>query len=111
MILLDWENPWSWVRQLREWIRLLRSVLISLDDETKLAMEEVMTEWRDRKRGGDSSSFTVGGVAGPGGQVSIPLGPGEWDEGLGVPMCVVCQGVCWCLQLLGSYLTCADIIF
>ncbi|KAK2735736.1 hypothetical protein FQN55_002019 [Onygenales sp. PD_40] len=91
VILLDWESPWSWVRQLREWIRLLRSVLISLDDETKVVMEEVMTEWRDHKRGGDPSSSAGGGMS-SGGPVTIPLGPGEWDEGLGIPMCVVCQG-------------------
>jgi hypothetical protein len=109
VILLDWENPWSWVRQLREWIRLLRSVLISLDDETKLAMEEVMTEWRDRKRGADPSSSAVG-TTGPGGQVSIPMGPGEWDEGLGIPMCVVCQGVCWCPLLLAAHIARADLI-
>lgn len=89
MFLLDWENPWTWVRQLRDWVRLLRSVLISLDDETKVVMEEVMTDWKDRRRGLDPSH-----VAGSGPVSSIPLGPGEWDEGLGVPTCVVCQGVC-----------------
>lgn len=89
VLLLDWENPWVWVRQLREWIRLLRSVLISLNDDTKLVMEEVMTDWRERRRGVDPSQ-----AAGSGGPVSsIPLGPGEWDEGLGIPLCVVCQGV------------------
>ncbi|CRG87643.1 Cytoplasmic dynein 1 light intermediate chain 1 [Talaromyces islandicus] len=90
VVLLDWSSPWTWLRQLREWIRLLRSVLISLDDETKIVMEEVMSEWKDKKRGLDSSSAQ--GVANSGGPVTIPLGPGEWDEGLGVPLCVVCQG-------------------
>ena len=47
-----------------------------------------MTDWRDHKRVDTSYS------TGSGGPVSIPLGPGEWDEGLGIPMCVVCQGVC-----------------
>lgn len=91
MILLDWSDPWSWVRRLREWVRLLRHVLISLDDETKIVMEETMTEWRDRKRGMDPSAAS--GLPSSGGPVTIPLGPGEWDEGLGIPMCVVCQGV------------------
>uniref|UniRef100_A0A093UU79 Cytoplasmic dynein 1 light intermediate chain 2 n=1 Tax=Talaromyces marneffei PM1 TaxID=1077442 RepID=A0A093UU79_TALMA len=90
VILLDWSSPWTWVRQLREWIRLLRSVMISLEDSTKIVMEEVMTEWKDKKRGLDPNSAT--GVTNSGGPVSIPLGPGEWDEGLGVPLCVVCQG-------------------
>ncbi|KAJ5575954.1 hypothetical protein N7535_002880 [Penicillium sp. DV-2018c] len=92
VILMDWSDPWTWVRRLREWTRLLRSVLVSLDDETKLVMEETMTEWRDRKRGVDSSSGTTGGISASSGPVTIPLGPGEWDEGLGIPMCVVCQG-------------------
>jgi dynein light intermediate chain 1 len=94
VILLDWSDPWTWVRRLREWVRLLRHVLISLDDETKIVMEETMTEWKDRKRGMDSGLAGAQGLAGSGGPVAIPLGPGEWDEGLGIPMCVVCQGVC-----------------
>ena len=95
VILLDWSDPWTWTRRLREWVRLLRHVLISLDDETKVVMEETMTEWRDRKRGLDASaSAGAGGLASSGGPVTIPLGPGEWDEGLGIPICVVCQGVC-----------------
>lgn len=69
-------------------MRLLRSVLVSLDDDAKVVMEEVMAEWRDRKRGGEAASATTGAAAG-----TIPLGPGEWDEGLGVPLCVVCQKV------------------
>ncbi|EEP78838.1 conserved hypothetical protein [Uncinocarpus reesii 1704] len=87
VVLLDWDSPWSWIRQLREWIRLLRSVLISLDDDTKLVMEENMMEWKGQRRGIDSTY-----PSGSGGPASIPLGPGEWDEGLGIPMCVVCQG-------------------
>lgn len=73
--------------------------MISLDDETKVVMEEVMTDWRDHRRGngGNDSSIATGGSAANGaagmGNVNIPLGPGEWDEGLGVPLCVVCQGV------------------
>lgn len=69
-------------------------MLVSLDDETKFVMEETMTEWRDRKRGIDPSSAAAGGISTSSGPVTIPLGPGEWDEGLGIPMCVVCQGVC-----------------
>ncbi|EHA24014.1 hypothetical protein ASPNIDRAFT_181494 [Aspergillus niger ATCC 1015] len=92
VILLDWSDPWTWIRRLREWVRLLRHVLISLDDETKIVMEENLTEWRDRKRGMDSSSGGAQGFTSSAGPVTIPLGPGEWDEGLGIPMCVVCQG-------------------
>lgn len=55
-------------------------------------MEEVMISWRDRGRGGNS--LDGGGVSNSTeGDVSLPLGPGEWEEALGLPLCVVCQNV------------------
>jgi dynein light intermediate chain 1 len=51
-------------------------------------MEEVMISWRDRGRGGNAFD---GGVTTAEGDVSLPLGPGEWEEALGLPLCVVCQ--------------------
>jgi dynein light intermediate chain 1 len=92
VILLDWAQPWSWLRQLRDWIRLLRSLLTSLDDGTKEALEEHRASWKDSGRVGgfDRGSSSGGGTEG---DVLIPLGPGEWDEALGIPLCVVCQNV------------------
>lgn len=95
VILLDWSQPWSWLRQLRQWIRSLRSLLVSLDNDSKDVMEEAMISWRDRGRGGSKVMGTEEGSLGGGGDVSLPLGPGEWDEGLGIPLCVVCQNVIW----------------
>lgn len=92
VVLLDWSQPWLWLRQLREWVRLLRNLLASLDDRCKEKMEEIMISWRDRGRG--TASFDIGGsnvVAD--GDITLPLGPGEWDEALGLPLCVVCQNV------------------
>jgi dynein light intermediate chain 1, cytosolic len=94
IVLLDWSQPWSWLRQLRRWILLLRSVLRELSPECTYALEEVMRNWRDRGRGGgamnlDGSSSTIGGE----GAVALPVGPGEWEDGLGLPLCVVCQNV------------------
>ena len=85
VILLDWSQPWNWVRQLRSWIRLLRSIVSSLDDESKIAMEDTLNYWKSQKRN----------VAGDGmatdSEEPISFGPGEWDEPLGVPLSVVCQ--------------------
>ncbi|PSR87261.1 dynein light intermediate chain-domain-containing protein [Coniella lustricola] len=91
VVLLDWSEPWSWVRQLREWMLLLRTVLLALPDENKTIMEEVMSQWKERGRGG---SFNLDGTiatAANEGDVSLPPGPGEWEEPLGLPLCVVCQ--------------------
>ena len=53
-----------------------------------------MISWRDRGRGGKGLDMGAeGGPVGGNGDVSLPLGPGEWDEGLGIPLCVVCQNV------------------
>ncbi|PBP16886.1 dynein family protein [Diplocarpon rosae] len=90
VVLLDWSQPWYWLRQLRDWIRLLRTLLVSLDEDCKAKMEEVMYSWRDRGRGGNSLSG--GGVTNSTeADVSLPLGPGEWEAALGLPLCVVCQ--------------------
>jgi len=91
IILLDWSDPFKWARQLRQWIRLLRSVIMSLNDETKIEMEEHMTAWRERKVGPDAPSTQPGAAVGEQRQMpTIPLGPGEWDEGLGIPLSVIC---------------------
>jgi len=51
-----------------------------------------MVSWRERGRGGNS--LDGGGVSNTSeGDVSLPHGPGEWDEALGLPLCVVCQNV------------------
>lgn len=93
VILLDWAQPWLWLRQLRDWVRLLRSLLLSLDDATKEAMEERRISWRDNGRAGGFDGGGGGSGGNTDGDVSIPLGPGEWDEALGIPLCVVCQNV------------------
>ena len=49
-----------------------------------------MISWRDRGRGGTNLE---GGLPTNEGDVSLPLGPGEWDEALGLPLCIVCHNV------------------
>lgn len=94
VILLDWSQPHLWMRKLRDWLLLLRAVLTSLSYECKDVMEEVMLSWRDRGRGGGSTNLDGSGTAAStDGDVSLPLGPGEWEDALGLPLCVVCQNV------------------
>jgi dynein light intermediate chain 1 len=85
VILLDWNHPWLWIRQLRDWIRVLRSLILSLDDASKMVLEENIQTLQDKGR--NSTSETSSSME----NVKIPLGPGEWDEPLGIPLCVVCQ--------------------
>ncbi|KAF2085522.1 hypothetical protein K490DRAFT_3258, partial [Saccharata proteae CBS 121410] len=91
VILLDWAAPWTWLRQLREWIRVLRTLIASLSDECKDVMEENILSWRDRGRRLNLDGTPNAAASGPDGDVNIPVGPGEWDEPLGIPLCVVCQ--------------------
>ncbi|KAF3011152.1 hypothetical protein E8E13_011483 [Curvularia kusanoi] len=85
VILLDWNHPWLWIRQLRDWIRVLRSLVLSLDDASKDVLQDniAILQEKGRNLGGDGSISME--------NVKIPLGPGEWDEELGLPICVVCQ--------------------
>lgn len=86
VILLDWNQPWQWARQLRSWIRVLRSLVQSLDDDCKIVLEENIHRWQRKGR----ASTTDGSVS-IDGDTGIHVGPGEWDEPLGIPVCVVCQ--------------------
>ena len=84
VILLDWNHPWLWIRQLRDWIRVLRSLIVSLDDNSKVVLEENIQTLQDKGRNLPAEGSSMENV-------KIPLGPGEWDEPLGIPLCVVCQ--------------------
>ena len=71
---------------------MLKSITASLAGTPVESMEQTMKEWQQRKRG--TSAYDTGGsVTGNEGGVTLPLGPGEWDEPLGLPLCVVCHGV------------------
>jgi dynein light intermediate chain 1 len=88
VILLDWNHPWLWIRQLRDWIRVLRSLILSLDDASKEVLEENIATLQDKGR---SLGAADGGGSAASESIKVPLGPGEWDEPLGIPLCVVCQ--------------------
>ncbi|KAI4167123.1 MAG: hypothetical protein LQ348_007722, partial [Seirophora lacunosa] len=89
VILLDWADPWSWARQLRDWVRFLRGIVAAMDDDCKVTAEETMKEWQQRRRG---APYEGGSTAPSDSLINIPLGQGEWDEPLGLPICVACHG-------------------
>ncbi|CAD6588035.1 MAG: hypothetical protein ASARMPREDX12_003131 [Alectoria sarmentosa] len=91
VVLLDWSEPWRWVRQIRDWVTMLRDITSSLGDVPTKSMEQTMKEWQQRKR--KVSTYDSGGFStGNEGNVTLPLSRGEWDEPLGLPLCVVCHG-------------------
>lgn len=59
--------------------------MLSLDDASKDALEEntEILKAKGRNLGGEGSTSME--------DVKVPLGKGEWDETLGLPLCVVCQ--------------------
>ncbi|KAL8761521.1 MAG: hypothetical protein Q9184_002370 [Pyrenodesmia sp. 2 TL-2023] len=89
VILLDWADPWSWARQLRDWVRFLRGITAALDDACKVMAEDTMNEWQQRRRG---APYEGGPAAMNDASINVPLGQGEWDEPLGLPICVACHG-------------------
>lgn len=90
-ILLDWSDPFKWPRQLRQWIRILRSVVVKLDEDVKIELQETMTAWKEKKVGPDAPITMLGAEKSEVKQTPvIALGPGEWDEELGLPLSVVC---------------------
>jgi len=93
VVLLDWDEPWHWLGQLRERIGILRSVLDSLDNDCKDTMDSVMKSWRERRIGPTIEGMTTTFISDRNQQTPAPpppLGQGEWDDPLGIPICVVC---------------------
>ncbi|TQV97977.1 dynein light intermediate chain [Cordyceps javanica] len=92
VILLDWAQPHLWLRQIWSWIQVLEEVMGHTSPEARSEMEDTMSSWRERGRGGSSTNLdgtpSATAVDSDG---SLPLGPGEWTEPLGLPLCVVCQ--------------------
>lgn len=92
VILLDWAEPWNWLRQFREWIRALRAVMLSLDDDCKYALEDSMKTWKDnRNKYSQLSTENAPSTTTTTDLPDLPLGPGEWDAPLGLPLIVVAQ--------------------
>ncbi|KAF4461816.1 dynein light intermediate chain [Fusarium albosuccineum] len=94
IILLDWSQPHLWLRQIWTWVQVIQEVLKKVDKDQHALMEEVMSTWKERGRGGAATNLdgTPSATAtGGDGDSSLPLGPGEWEEPLGLPLCVVCQ--------------------
>ncbi|KAK4998577.1 hypothetical protein LTR66_002211 [Elasticomyces elasticus] len=89
VILLDWSKPWSWARELRQWIQLLRSVMLSLDDDCKEALDENVTTWQHKLAARTGTDANPGSALDM--KMAMPLGPGEYDEPLGLPINVICQ--------------------
>ncbi|RCI12911.1 hypothetical protein L249_0764 [Ophiocordyceps polyrhachis-furcata BCC 54312] len=94
VVLLDWAQPHLWLRQLWSWIQVLEQVMRQTSTEARKDMENVMASWKERGRGGaavnlDGTTNAIG-TAGDGDGL-LPVGPGEWTDPLGLPLCVVCQ--------------------
>ena len=83
-ILLDWSEPWKFGRTLQAWIHLIRQVVDKLPQDVQEACEDNNKRWH-RNRDAES------GTAIADSHTSMPLGPGEYDEPLGLPILVVCQ--------------------
>ncbi|ATY58658.1 dynein light intermediate chain [Cordyceps militaris] len=92
VILLDWAQPHLWLRQIWSWIQVLEEVMGHTSPDARSEMEETMFSWRERGRGGSTTNLdgTPSATAADS-DGSLPLGPGEWTEPLGLPLCVVCQ--------------------
>ena len=88
-ILLDWGDPWNWLRQLRDWIRALRGVVDSLDDDIRETLEENTQHWKQRRKGPKLESHLASYEHER--SSTVTFGPGEWDEPVGVPIVVICQ--------------------
>ena len=98
------------MRELRQWLLLLRKVIVSLNMESKVVLEENLEEWKHRGRIGAPVGLDGTPVPAQSSETetALPIGSGEWDQGLGLPLCVVCQNV---REQVVSYLSLVSISY
>lgn len=88
VILLDWNNPWLWIRQLQEWLLVLRRILGDVEDDVKAALDANATLLRQNR----NSEANPLSMTKPEENTKVrSVGSVEWDEALGLPICIVCQ--------------------
>jgi dynein light intermediate chain 1 len=76
-----------------------------LGSEEQGEMDELMESWKLRGRGGASTNLDgtpTATATRTDGDSSLPQGPGEWSDALGLPLCVVCQNVSRLSRLLSE---------
>ena len=73
-------------------MRFLQATIGSCESDIADVLKENKKEWIKRRNGGTAYDSSVGGI-GTNQSVTIPLDPGDCDEFLGLPLCVVCQSV------------------
>lgn len=73
---------------------------MTMDDDCKVTAEEIMQAWQQRRRG---APYEGASAATSDTLINVPLGQGEWNEPLGLPICVACHGVSSFLATQISY--------
>ena len=88
ILLLDWNVPWTWARQMQKMIVFLQRIIdLMAADGDAVLMKNARFRGRD---GLDNSRFSLDNEVDN--TVSAHVSAtGDYDEALGLPLCVVCQ--------------------
>jgi dynein light intermediate chain 1, cytosolic len=104
VILLDWSTPWKWLRDLRDWIAVVMGFLheTTRAPEYEAVVNDIIAQCNKSVglslivgeaaiRGYSEKPTTSNSVSTE--STLLPLGQGEYDEPIGLPLVVVCQNV------------------
>jgi dynein light intermediate chain 1 len=92
VILLDWAEPWNWLRQIRDWICFLYAVVDGLKGEASDAIDANVKNKSGKVNGTAATKESAEGEDGVGEDTGISA-PGEWEDAFGLPLCFVCHNV------------------
>lgn len=95
-ILLDWHEPWKWLRDVRLWLRRLMRLIAKLRKSSREAdadFQEIISALELKVRSySETRESTSGGPNASG--TALPLSDGQFDIPLGLPLICVAQNVC-----------------
>lgn len=96
-LLLDWQQPWTWIRELRFWIRHMKQIMLNLRRASKdfdHDFKENNSAWEMRLRHyreGAGASIIANMQSDS--SMILPLDEGQFDEPLGLPLICIAQNV------------------
>ncbi|KAG4305841.1 hypothetical protein PORY_000751 [Pneumocystis oryctolagi] len=93
-VLLDWKSPWKWLYELHVWIQLLKKVIENFKSSSEIhaqVVSELVETWGYKIRTYCENSTLKHDDVDNNEQIIIPLGSGQYDEPIGLPLICVCN--------------------
>lgn len=93
-ILLDWREPWNWLKELYDWVSLVKKSIDHFKSSSEASfriISDIMTKWEYKIRTYTENASWMSHDTDRNDRVTIPLEEGQFDQPLGLPLICICN--------------------